>query len=93
MVPDDASQANSAAPPMPRLPQLPVLPQRLASETPGWVREVDVVVLGSGIAGLTAALECSDLGSVMVVTKDVVAAGSAPVLMRTFASDMPSVPI
>ena len=76
MVPDDASQANSAAPPMPRLPQLPVLPQRLASETPGWVREVDVVVLGSGIAGLTAALECSDLGSVMVVTKDVVAAGS-----------------
>ena len=76
MVPDDASQPNSAAPPMPRLPQLPVLPQRLAAETPGWVREVDVVVLGSGIAGLTAALECSDLGTVMVVTKDVVAAGS-----------------
>jgi len=34
------------------------------------------VVIGSGIAGLTAALECSDLGRVMVVTKDVVAAGS-----------------
>ena len=43
---------------------------------PGWVREVDVVVIGSGIAGLTAALECRDLGQVMVVTKDVVAAGS-----------------
>ena len=55
---------------------LPALPQRLATEPPGWVQEVDVVVIGSGIAGLTAALECSDLGRVMVVTKDVVAAGS-----------------
>ncbi len=63
-------------PAMPPLPQLPVLPQKLAAEGPGWVREVDVVVIGSGIAGLTAALECSDLGTVMVVTKDVVAAGS-----------------
>ena len=36
------------------------------------------MVVGSGIAGLTAALECSDLGDVMVVTKDVVAAGSTP---------------
>jgi L-aspartate oxidase len=78
MVPDDVSQLPRAghAPPFPRLPPLPVLPQRLATETPGWVREVDVVVIGSGIAGLTAALECRDLGSVMVVTKDVVAAGS-----------------
>ena len=59
-----------------RLPELPVLPRRLAAEVPGWVREVDVVIIGSGIAGLTAALECSDLGKVMVVTKDVVAAGS-----------------
>lgn len=42
------------------------------------MREVDVVVVGSGIAGLTAALECRDLGRVMVVTKDVVAAGSTP---------------
>jgi len=42
------------------------------------VREVNVVVVGSGIAGLTAALECRDLGNVMVVTKDVVAAGSTP---------------
>jgi L-aspartate oxidase len=60
------------------LPPLPDLPRRLAAEGPGWVREVNVVVVGSGIAGLTAALECRDLGEVMVVTKDVVAAGSTP---------------
>ena len=58
------------------LPALPRLPQRLAAEPPGWVREVDVLVIGSGIAGLTAALECRDLGRVMVVTKDELAAGS-----------------
>src|SRR5215211_4527459 len=50
------------------LPPLPDLPRRLAAEPPGWVREVNVVVVGSGIAGLTAALECRDLGNVMVVT-------------------------
>ena len=58
----------------------PPLPGRLAAEAPGWVREVDVVVVGSGVAGLTAALECRErMGPdslVMVVTKDVVAAGS-----------------
>ena len=32
--------------------------------------------VGSGIAGLTAALECRDLGTIMVVTKHEVAAGS-----------------
>ncbi len=81
MVPDDASLPVSSDlpdPPFPRLPPLPVLPQRLAAEPPGWIREVEVVVIGSGIAGLTAALECSHLGRVMVVTKDVVAAGSTP---------------
>jgi len=52
------------------------MPQRLAAERPGWIREVDIVVIGSGIAGLTAALECRDLGTIMVVTKDEVSAGS-----------------
>src|SRR6476660_896005 len=82
MVPDVAfriatrGRGSVPAPDLARLPPLPELPQRLAAEPPGWVREVDVVVIGSGIAGLTAALECRDVGSVMVVTKNVVAAGS-----------------
>ena len=63
-------------PPFPALPALPRLPHRLAAEAPGWVTEVDVVVVGSGIAGLTAALECRDLGKVVVVTKDELSAGS-----------------
>jgi L-aspartate oxidase len=58
--------------------RLPAFPARLSAEPPGWTRQVDVVVVGSGIAGLTAALECRDLGTVLVVTKDVVAAGSTP---------------
>ena len=81
MVPDAASLTSSpvqaqALPSFPALPALPSLPRRLSAESPGWVREVDVVVVGSGIAGLTAALECRDLGTIMVVTKDEVAAGS-----------------
>ncbi len=66
----------ATAPTFAGLPTLPTLPQRLTAESPGWVSEVDVVVVGSGIAGLTAALECRDLGRIMVVTKDVLAAGS-----------------
>jgi L-aspartate oxidase len=81
MVPDGASMVTSPVqanpqPPFPALPPLPLLPQRLSAEPPGWVREVDIVVIGSGIAGLTAALECRDLGTIMVVTKDEVSAGS-----------------
>ncbi len=71
-----AAAGEHGAPMLPLLPRLPALPARLAAEPAGWVREVDVVVVGSGIAGLTAALECSPLGTVMVVTKDVVQAGS-----------------
>jgi L-aspartate oxidase len=66
------------------------LPQRLLAPAPGWIVETDVVVVGSGIAGLTTALRIaagpgSDAspdpvaGSglrVLVVTKDVLAAGS-----------------
>jgi L-aspartate oxidase len=54
----------------------PAVPQRLAAPEPGWIDTVDVVVIGSGIAGLTAALKARELGSVLVVTKDVVASGS-----------------
>jgi L-aspartate oxidase len=52
------------------------VPQRLTAPEPGWTETVDVVVIGSGIAGLTAALRARELGSVLVVTKDVVASGS-----------------
>ncbi|RNL62239.1 L-aspartate oxidase [Nocardioides marmoriginsengisoli] len=53
------------------------LPQRLAAGDPGWTREADVVVVGSGIAGLTAALRLrGQVGKILVVTKDVLSAGS-----------------
>src|SRR3712207_5778315 len=53
------------------------LPGRLAAPAPGWTTSADVVVIGSGIAGLTAALRLREhVDKVMVVTKDVLAAGS-----------------
>jgi L-aspartate oxidase len=52
------------------------LPQRLVSPPPGWTTYADVVVIGSGIAGLTTALRAREAGSVMVVTKDDLSAGS-----------------
>jgi nicotinate-nucleotide pyrophosphorylase (carboxylating) len=52
------------------------LPQKLAAREPGWQERVDVVVIGSGIAGLTTALRARELGRVLVVTKDVLSAGS-----------------
>ncbi|HTZ42639.1 MAG TPA: FAD-dependent oxidoreductase, partial [Jatrophihabitans sp.] len=54
------------------------LPQRLLAPAPGWIVDTDVVVIGSGIAGLTTALRLAeDAGlRVLVVTKDVLAAGS-----------------
>ena len=53
-----------------------MLPRRLAAPKPTWERDVDVVVLGSGAAGLSAALACRPVRSVLVVTKDVLSAGS-----------------
>jgi len=53
------------------------LPGRLTAPDPGWTTTADVVVIGSGIAGLTAALRLRDqVDKVLVVTKDVLAAGS-----------------
>ena len=52
-------------------------PARLAAPPPGWTTRADVVVIGSGIAGLTAALRLKDVvDKVLVVTKDVLNAGS-----------------
>ncbi|MCL6301002.1 L-aspartate oxidase [Streptomyces kronopolitis] len=43
---------------------------RLTAPAPGWSLEADVVVVGSGVAGLTAALRCAAAGRrTVVVTK------------------------
>ncbi|MFI9586504.1 L-aspartate oxidase [Streptomyces sp. NPDC052236] len=43
---------------------------RLNAPAPGWAIEADVVVVGSGVAGLTTALRCTAAGlSTVVVTK------------------------
>ncbi len=46
------------------------LPRRLRAPEPGWAETTDVVVVGSGIAGLTVALHLREAGlHVTVVTK------------------------
>ena len=52
------------------------IPSRLAAPAPTWDLDVDVVVLGSGAAGLAAALAVRPVRSALVVTKDVLNAGS-----------------
>ncbi len=52
------------------------LPTQLCAPPATWQRDVDVVVLGSGAAGLAAALAARPVRSVLVVTKDVLWAGS-----------------
>ena len=53
-----------------------MLPQRIALPHPSWTREVDVVVLGSGAAGLSAALAARPVRDVLIITKDTLDAGS-----------------
>ena len=53
------------------------IPTRLAAPTPGWSIETDVVVVGSGVAGLTTALHARAFGyRVLLVTKANVDEGS-----------------
>ena len=49
---------------------------RLRAAAPGWETSADVVVVGSGVAGLTAALHATRAGSVLLVTKVLVDDGS-----------------
>ncbi len=58
-----------------------MFPARLAAPDPGWTAEASVVIVGSGIAGLTIALRAAaalppDVGPVLLITKDVLSAGS-----------------
>jgi len=53
------------------------LPSRLLAPPPGWTTDTDVVVVGSGIAGLTVALGARAEGlRVLLVTKALLEAGS-----------------
>ncbi|MDQ6524730.1 L-aspartate oxidase [Nocardioides sp. LHD-245] len=59
------------------MPEQLRLPGRLTAPSPGWTTRADVVIVGSGIAGLTAALRLRGrVDKILVVTKDVLNAGS-----------------
>ncbi|KAB2350809.1 L-aspartate oxidase [Actinomadura rudentiformis] len=53
-----------------------MIPRLLAAPEPGWTVEADVVVVGSGIAGLVTALRCRPYGTVLLVTKALLDEGS-----------------
>jgi L-aspartate oxidase len=53
-----------------------VIPRRLTAAEPGWTIDTDIVVVGSGIAGLVAALRARTAGRVLLVTKALLDDGS-----------------
>jgi len=53
-----------------------MLPRRLTAPDPGWTLDTDIVVIGSGIAGLVAALRARTAGRVLLVTKALLDDGS-----------------
>ena len=50
--------------------------EELAAGAPGWTARTDTVVIGSGIAGLVAAMRATRHGRVLLVTKALLDAGS-----------------
>lgn len=51
--------------------------RRLSTPEPGWTTQADVIVVGSGVAGLTAALKLrTQVSRVLLVTKTVLNSGS-----------------
>lgn len=70
-----ASEHNAAG--MPGAPVGLRLPRALAAPAPGWTTSADVIVVGSGIAGLTCALRLRErVDRVLLVTKTVLDEGS-----------------
>jgi L-aspartate oxidase len=53
-----------------------MIPRRLTAPEPGWTIDTDIVVIGSGIAGLVAALRARTKGRVLLVTKALLDDGS-----------------
>ncbi|GAA2405572.1 L-aspartate oxidase [Actinomadura vinacea] len=51
-------------------------PRPLSAPAPGWTVSSDIVLIGSGIAGLVAALRCRSHGRVLLVTKALLDEGS-----------------
>src|SRR5262245_45887942 len=52
------------------------LARRLSAPAPGWTRDADIIVVGSGIAGLVVALRVRAHGRVLLVTKALLDDGS-----------------
>jgi len=76
-IPTPAAPAANPAPA--DLPPLPVLPARLGAPRAGWTRHADVVVIGSGVAGLSAVLRIRaalPASRVLLVTKALLDMGS-----------------
>ena len=72
-----AARAGPSLSPAPEAGRAPRLPRRLTAPEPGWTHRTDVVVAGSGIAGLSAALHARAAGhAVTVVTKVSIGDGS-----------------
>lgn len=56
-----------------------MIPLKLAASAPGWTLQADVVIVGSGVAGLTVALRRAELdrtARILVVTKEHLGAGA-----------------